>query len=99
MLYHLEKDKAMLLSVHVYSFFYGMLNFLTQLNDEYRVLHTSYENLFWLSYMGDHSRDDEMNQAQQAADAFRSSVVYAQQIDTYLRDGVDLDDELKERLE
>ncbi|MFT7507410.1 MAG: Zn-dependent oligopeptidase [Acidimicrobiales bacterium] len=46
---------------------------LHTLNTTYLRIHTNYEKLFWISYMGDHSVDDRFEKAQIARETFRSN--------------------------
>lgn len=59
--------------------------FLTGLNEEYRVLHKTYEELFWVSYMGNHTVDSDKDAASAKVDAFRSSTQYLEQARTFLK--------------
>lgn len=47
--------------------------FLNRLNTEYFKLHKEYEELFWVSRMGDHSVDKSRERALRELDAFRSN--------------------------
>jgi hypothetical protein len=46
---------------------------LDRLNRDYSQLHLEFENAFWLSYMGDHSFDKVMEEAQVKRDNYRSN--------------------------
>ena len=58
--------------------------FLDQLNKEYTKLHKTYEDLFWLSYMGNHSVNKKKDQALAKRDAFRANPAFIQKINKLL---------------
>lgn len=58
---------------------------LDYLNDTHVKLHRNYEELFWISYMGDHSVDVRMNEAQQARDAFRANSNLKTEVGSHLK--------------
>mgnify|MGYP000853204456 CR=1 FL=1 len=61
--------------------FKNAAQFLDYLNETYNKLHVAYENLFWISYMGDHSVDKKLNKALALRDAFRSNPDFLKQAD------------------
>ncbi len=68
---------------------------LDELNETMLARHTAYENLFWTSYMGDSSVDDEMVAAQVAVDSFRADRALSERVDAAL---IDAKDESREAL-
>ncbi|MFA5072202.1 MAG: hypothetical protein WC511_07690, partial [Candidatus Pacearchaeota archaeon] len=72
------------------------LKFIDQLNKEYLKIHKKYEELYWISYMGDHSVDKELNKAHKAKDAFLSNNEYYNKVNSLLKES---DAETKERLD
>jgi hypothetical protein len=61
--------------------------FLDNLNKKYHSLHRKYEELFWISYMGDRSVDKRKNEALKKRDAFRSNPVLLNKVNLYMSQG------------
>lgn len=59
--------------------------FLDFLNKKYFNLHKKYEDLFWLSYMGDHSVDKRKDQALKERDEFRADSKLFEQVKKFLK--------------
>lgn len=57
---------------------------LKKLNSEYRKIHTRYEQLFWKSYMGDHSVNDAFAKAQMTREQFRTNETLSKQVNVCL---------------
>jgi Zn-dependent oligopeptidase len=55
---------------------------LVFLNNTYSKLHTTYEDLFWISHMGDSSVNEKMNIAKSALEAFRADPKILQNVRT-----------------
>ncbi|MFA5249146.1 MAG: M3 family metallopeptidase [Candidatus Paceibacterota bacterium] len=58
--------------------------YIDLLNNTYAKLHQKYEDLFWTSYMGDHSADKDMNKALLERDSFGASTVHAEKLKSFL---------------
>lgn len=59
---------------------------LYRLNSTYCRLHRNFEELFWLFKMGDHSKEEAMNEAQNKRDNFRANVTNLVEVEALIND-------------
>ena len=72
------------------------MQLLGRLNTEYLAIHTEYERLYWISYMGNKSVDPEFQRAKSRWNAFRESAQNARSVSECL--AVERDEGLRLRL-
>src|SRR3989337_3104687 len=60
--------------------------YIDYLNKKYFNLHKNYEELFWISYMGDHSVDKRKDEAQRLRDKFRADPILFDKVKLLLRE-------------
>ncbi len=68
---------------------------LHYLNTTYSKIHTTFEDLFWISFMGDHSVNDKKELASKARNEFRANEMLKNAVDEYIKHSTG---ETKERL-
>jgi hypothetical protein len=68
---------------------------LNELNERLLLVHTTYENLFWTSYMGDHSVDEDFVKAETAVTEFRVDSSLSERVNEAL---ITATGELREKL-
>ncbi|MEZ4211216.1 MAG: M3 family metallopeptidase [Candidatus Paceibacterota bacterium] len=55
------------------------------LNKEYFKLHKKYEDLFWVSYMGDHSVDEKFTKAKKELDEFKANTQLSERVNVFIK--------------
>ncbi|MBP7846491.1 MAG: hypothetical protein KA007_03555 [Candidatus Pacebacteria bacterium] len=59
--------------------------FINFLNTEYYKLHKKYEDLFWISYMGDHSVDEKFNKSKARLDEFKANADLSEEVNKFIK--------------
>lgn len=76
----------MIIYVVTIQYMKAALDLLEKLNTEYVELHEKYEDYFWNSYMGDHSKDEEFNTSNKDLEAWKTSATLMQEVEEALAD-------------